>query len=321
MRVVALFLGTAIGCSCTPVLAAEGSAVAGPIGGTDIQSARLPPAGVYGGLIYSRSRAREFFDGSGHLVPELSGLDLQGNVAGGAVLYVPDVQVFGGSIGVAGVLSGGNACGHLFEVIPKRCVAGIGDPYVEVDWSRFFGKMRPSQYPGALPIAEGLTIGFGFGALIPVGNYNVVDAAQGLRLGNNIWDFAPTVAFTYMTRPIFAEGTEISARLYWNNYLTNPATQYSTGTLLNVDFAVTERIGRFQIGLAGVYGVQVADDKLFGIPVPPDGHRAEALALGGVVAYDMPEYGSFMKIKVLKAVLTHNATDPYGVTVGWGKKF
>jgi hypothetical protein len=174
---------------------------------------------------------------------------------------------------------------------------------------------------GTLPIAEGLTIALGFGVLVPIGNYNVVDAAQGLRIGSNIWDFAPTFAFTYMTRPILAEGTEISARLYWNNYLTNPATHYSTGTALTVDFAVTERIGKFQAGLAGVYGVQVADDKLFGIPLPPDGHRVEALGLGGVVAYDMPEYGSFIKFKLLKTVLTHNAPDTYAATVTWGKKF
>jgi hypothetical protein len=324
MRITALFpilAAAAIGCGCTHALAAEGTAVAGPIGGTDLRSAQLPPAGVYGGLGFSHSGSREFFDISGNLVPALSGLDFSGNSAGAFLLYVPDIQVLGGSIGVAGVVLGGNSCGHLFETIPKRCVAGMGDPYVEVDWSRFFGTMRPSRYAGALPIAEGLTIALGFGVLVPIGNYNVVDAAQGLRVGNNIWDFAPTFAFTYMTRPIFAEGTEISARLYWNNYLTNPATHYSTGTVLNVDFAVTERIGKFQAGLAGVYGVQVADDKLFGIPLPPDGHRVEALALGGVVAYDMPEYGSFIKFKLLKTVLTHNAPDTYAATVIWGKKF
>ena len=85
------------------------------------------------------------------------------------------------------------------------------------------------------------------------------------------------------------EGTEISAKLYWNNYLTNPTTQYTTGTLLNVDFAVSERIGRFQVGMAGFYAVQVEDDKLFGVTISPDGRRAEVLNLGGIFAVDMPE--------------------------------
>ena len=54
-----------------------------------------------------------------------------------------------------------------------------------------------------------------------------------------------------MIKPILAEGTEISAKLYWNNYLRNPETGCATGDLINIDFAITERIGRFQVGVAG----------------------------------------------------------------------
>ena len=132
-------------------------------------------------LGFSRSGSREFFDISGNLVPALNGLDFAGNIGGAFLLYVPDIQVLGGSIGVGGDVVGGNSCGHLFATIPKRCVAGIGDPYVEVDWSRFFGTLRPSKYPGALPIAEGLTVALGFGVIVPIGKYNVLDAAQGLN--------------------------------------------------------------------------------------------------------------------------------------------
>jgi hypothetical protein len=63
------------------------------------------------------------------------------------------------------------------------------------------------------------------------------------------WDFAPTVGLTYTTPPIIAEGTEISARFFWNNYLENPLTFYRTGDLLDLEFAVSERIGRFQVGV------------------------------------------------------------------------
>jgi hypothetical protein len=322
MRIPAILFGAnAIVCACDPSLAAEGTAVAGPIGGTDIRSAQLPPPGVYGGAILLRSWSRDFFDGNGNLVPALSALDLTSNAVGPFLLYVPGVQVLGGSIGIAGDVPAGNNCGRVFETTPKRCVAGFGDAYVEADWSRFFGKMRPSRYPDAFPIAEGLTIAVGFGTLVPIGKYNPADAAQGLRIGNNIWDFAPTVAFTYMTKPIVAEGTEVSARLYWNNYLTNPATHYTTGSVVNIDFAVSERIGRFQIGMAGVYGVQLEDDTLFGVPVVPDGRRAEGLGLGGVLAYDMPEYGSTMKIKALTTVITHNGARATAATIGWAKKF
>jgi hypothetical protein len=143
---------------------------------------------------------------------------------------------------------------------------------------------------------------------------------QGISLGNNIYDFAPNVAFTYTTPPILAEGTEISAKLYWNNYLTNPTTQYATGTLLNVDFAVSERVGRFQVGMAGFYAVQVADDKLFGVTVPPDGRRAEVLNLGGVLHIDVPELESAVKVKVLSTALAANSVRSSGVAISLIKK-
>jgi len=322
MRVWGLLsAAAAIACACAPALAIEGSSTAGPIGGTDIRSAQLPPPGVYGGLIGFHAYAKQFADGNGNTIPAFDALDLQRWRAGAFLLYVPDIQVFGGSVGIGAMVPAGIDCGHVFASMPKRCISGIGDPYIEVNWSRFFGTVRPSRYPGAYPIAEGLTVALGFGAVIPAGRYDALDAAQGLTVGNNLWVFAPTAAFTYMTKPILAEGTEFSARVYWNNYLTNPATQYSTGSLVNVDFAITERIGRFQLGFAGFYAFQIADDKLFGVTLPPDGRRAEVLNLGGVLAYDMPEYGASLKIKALTFVLSrNNVADSSGVVVGWFQK-
>jgi hypothetical protein len=288
-----VFAAAAVCCASIPSLAAEGSSVAGPIGGNDIRAAQLPPPGLYGGTIQLYAEAHDFFDGHGNRVPALDALDLARTRVAPFLLYVPDVQLFGGSIGVVGMVPAGTECGRLFETTPKRCIAGVGDPYVELIWSRFFGTVRPSQDPGAYPIAEGLTIAAGFGMVVPIGRYSAVDAAtQGLTIGNNVWDFAPMAAFTYMTKPILAEGTEISAKLYWNNYLTNPATEYLTGSVIDIDFAVSERIGQFQIGVAGYYAFQVEDDRQFGVPVAPDGRRGEVLTLGGVLAYDMPEHGA-----------------------------
>ena len=305
----------------TCALAAEGATVAGPIGGTDIRSAQLPPPGLYGGMVFFYATAREFVDGSGHVIPALSGLELDRKRAGPFLIYVPNVQVLGGSVAVAGIIPGGTECGRLFAATPPRCIEGLGDPYVEAAWSRFYGSVRPSQYPGAFPIAEGLTATFGFGAVIPIGKYDVTDATtQGLAIGNNIWDLAPIVALTYTTKPIIAEGTEFSAKFYWNNYLKNPATQYSTGTILNTDFAVSEHIGRFQFGAAGFYTVQVADDKQFGVRIPPDGKRAKVLMLGGVLGYDMPEYDAAMKVKVLQTAVIANSVNSFGVSFAWIKK-
>ena len=163
-------LAAAVLCSAgAPSLALEGSSAAGPIGGTDIRTAQLPPPGIYGGHITLIAKADKFYDGSGILVPALSELDLFKQRWAPFALYVPDVQVLGGRIGIAAIVPGGVECGHLFAGTPTRCVAGIGDPYVEISWSRFFGTMRPSKFAGALPVAEGLTLALGFGTVFPFG--------------------------------------------------------------------------------------------------------------------------------------------------------
>ena len=323
MGIRRLLIAAAVVClAASPLLAAEGSSVAGPIGGTDIRSAQLPPPGLYGGTIQVYAEAYKFFDGEGHLVAALSGLELARTRIAPFLLYVPDVKILGGSIGFAGIVPAGIDCGRLFKTTAKQCIEGVADAYLELAWSRFFGSVRPSQFAGAYPVAEGLTIALGFGAVIPTGRYSARDAAtQGLTVGNNTWDFAPIVGVTYMTKPILAEGTEISARLYWNNYLKNPSTDYSTGDLINIDFAVSERIGRFQLGVAGYYAFQVEDDRQFGVSVPPDGRRLEALTLGGVLAYDMPEHNASLKIKFLTTVIEHNAVRSPGVVLGWVRKF
>lgn len=316
-----LFLAAIFACAANSSLALEGSTAAGPIGGTDIRSALLPPPGLYGGAIVFGATAFDIVDGNGKTIPALSTANLNKRLAAPFLVYVPDVQVLGGSIGIAGIVPIGEECGHLFVNTTSRCMTGSGDPYVEIAWSRSFGTLRPSKYPGALPILEGLTIMLGFGAVLPLGKYDAREHRnQGISLGNNIYDFAPNVAFTYTTPPILAEGTEISAKLYWNNYLTNPTTQYTTGTLLNVDFAVSERVGRFQVGMAGFYAVQVADDKLFGVTVPPDGRRAEVLNLGGVLHIDVPELESAVKVKVLSTALAANSVRSSGVAISVIKK-
>jgi hypothetical protein len=84
-----------------------------------------------------------------------------------------------------------------------------------------------------------------------------------------------------------------------------------------IDFAVSERNGRFQIGVAGYFAFQVEDDRQSGVSVPPDGRRLEALTLGGVLAYDMPEHNASLKIKFLTTVIEHNAVRSPGVAFGW----
>jgi hypothetical protein len=306
----------------SPVLAVEGPTAAGPIGGTDIRSAILPPPGLYGGIILAGANAFAFVNGKDEIIPALRDANLSKELAGPFLYYVPKVKVFGGSIGVGAIEPLGNQCGHLFIGQPDDCTTSIGDPYAEIDWSRSFGKLRPSKFQGAYPILQGLSILAGFGTVFPAGPYDASDPLQqALSIGNNIWDFAPTVGFTYTTPPIIADGTEISFRFFWNNYLENPATHYSTGDLLDFEFALTERIGRFQVGVTGFYAFQTEDDRLFGLRIPPDGRRTTNAQIAPIVNYDMPEYNSSLRIKALTTVVTENTVRSWAVVFGWVKKF
>jgi hypothetical protein len=310
----------AIGCAPTAAIAVEGSSAAGPIGGTDIRSAQLPPPGLYGGGVMLYAVANQYVDGNGNVI--LPDLQLQRGRVGPFLFYVPDVKVLGGSIAFAGIVPAGTECGVLFATQRGRCVSGVGDPYVEAMWSLYLGKVHPSRDPTAFPVAEGLTIAVAFGTVIPVGKYNGFDAVtQALSIGNNLWDFAPIVAFTFVSPPLIADGTEVSAKLYWNNYLENPATHYHTGSLINIDFAVSEKIGRFQAGIAGFYAFQVADDKINGVRIEPDGRKGVVLQLGPVLAYDMPEQAASIKVKALQTVITANTVKSTGAALTIVKKF
>jgi hypothetical protein len=308
-------------CGVPPALAVEGTTAAGPVGGSDVRVALLPPPGLYGGVAFFAGNAPRLVDGNGRDIPGLSP-HFTIKAAAPFAMYVPDVKVLGGSIAVFGVLPYGAECGRFLASQPWACAWGAADPYVEIGWFRYFGTPRPSRVAGSFPILEGLAISAGIGAVFPVGQYNVRQVTQqGIGMGNNIFDIAPSIGITYTTRPIIAEATEFSAKLYWNTYRTNSATQYQTADLVTVDFAVTERYGRFQLGLAGTYAFQFEGDKQSGVTVPPDGHRSEVLLLGGVFVYDMPEYAMSAKIKAVSSVVAANALHSQTLTFGFIKKW
>ena len=312
---------TAALCGANPVHAIEGNTAAGPIGGTDIRSALLPPPGVYGGIIGLGSRVREIKDGNGDDVPGLNAIQLTALIAAPIFIYVPDAKILDGSIGVFGAFPGGKECGQLISFVPRQCISGFGDPYFEVAWSRSFGQLRPSRYPGALPIMEGLTFGVSIGAVLPIGHYDAqLQQANGVTIGNNTFDIAPSLALTYTTPPILFEGTEFSAKMYWNNYLTNAETHYKAGSLIDIDFAISEHIGRFQVGIAGFYAFQVADDRIFGVPLQPDGRKLRYMTLGGVLNYDIPEIGAIFRVKALTTVIARNSVVSQTLVVGFAKK-
>ncbi|MGD9667814.1 MAG: transporter [Hyphomicrobiaceae bacterium] len=273
-------------------------------------------------MILLGSPAYDFVDGSGQTVNGLQKARLTKYFTGPFLLYVLPTQILGGSIGVAGIVPNGAICGRLFPNEPNECTVGVGDPYVEMSWSRSFGTVRPSEYVGALPIQQGLTVSTGIGVVLPLGRFDAQSPTDRARsTGTNIYDIAPSVAVTYTTPPLLFEGTEFSAKFYLNKYLENPETSYLTGSIASLDFALSERMGRFQIGVAGNYLIQFEDDELLGVAVPPDGRRAESLTLGPVLNVDVPEYGAALKLKMQSSVYARNSVKFWGMSFGWVRKF
>lgn len=302
--------------------AVEGPAAAGPIGGSDMRSALPAPPGLYGGTVQAFAVTTGFVDGKGDRIPGLRDAKLKKAIGGPFLIYVPEATVFGGSLAFGGIMPLVRQCGKLFTGTDRDCESGVGDPYVEAHWSRFFGTWRPSKDPDAYPIAEGLAVLMGVGAVVPIGEYEHRDPrAQAISAGTGIWDVSPTIALTYTTQPWLGEGTEFSAKIFWNNYFENRKTNYRTGDLINLDFAVTEHVGPLQVGLAGTYALQPEDDKLSGRRIPPDGRRGELLQLGGVAAYDMPAYGTSLKLKATTTAHAENTVRYWTIVTSWITKF
>lgn len=154
----------------------------------------------------------------------------------------------------------------------------------------------------------GFTLGVGLGVTIPIGSFENTSVGYP---GFNNWVLSPNIAFTYRTKPIFLDATEFSARLFYNhNFERDDSTggfTYRDGDYLSGDFAVTERYGRFQFGLAGNIKWQIQDDE--GTPATPasDGQRHKSIRIGPLLSVDFPEYRSTLTLKYLTDVYSRNA--------------
>lgn len=120
------------------------------------------------------------------------------------------------------------------------------------------------------------TFAFGIDLAMPTGSY---DADRFANPGLNHWSIQPTIAYKFFD-PL---GLDISlaSRLIFNT--ENPATDYTSGTELVIDYAVGWNIGNVKIGATGYYLKQLTDDE--GPGVAPDGHRGEGFAVGPSFTY------------------------------------
>lgn len=272
--------------------ASEAGFVAGPIGGSDIRQAIIPPPGGYFGLYGIGQQALDIVRQNGTALP--SRPDGASLAAAIAFAHVFEPEVFGGHVIAGAAAVGGKACLRLASGLRGQCNAGFGDSYAEIGWGRYLGDFGLTNLtaddPRRRTIPYGLHIAAGVGTIITTGRYKTTDI---IPLGLNTPVLLPSIAATYITPPLLFDGTEFSARVFYDIHGQNTATRYQTGDLVVLDWAVTERMGRYQVGVVGSYAKQVEPDELRSRRVA----STTLTSLGGVLAIDIPETAMAVEVK------------------------
>ena len=316
-------VATLISLASGRALGAEGAIFGGPLGGTDIRNAYTPSlTGLYGNIVGLYSESEDTHGDTGAVSP----VHVRTNVGAAAVgvLYVYPFQVYGGALdsfvqqsATYGYGTIGNRHGYA---------SGLGDTYVELlGWSRYVGPLFGNSV-GATDrsvdkpkLPYGLTVKIAYSMLIPDGHYKDTYL---LTVGHNDFFFIPNIATTYLTQPnLMGDGLEFSAHIFADFASRNSKTDYFTGTVIDTDFAATDRLGRFQFGLAGFYAQQVQRDKIGHGVIAPNGKRLLAFDLGPVFAYDIPEWRSTFKIKYQAPVTYQNSLGVQRIILSYSLKF
>lgn len=284
-------------------MAAESPIYGGPIGGTDIGGAYLPPKpGLYMGTGFVGFTSNRYQDVNGNRVNIDNSFDASSAILG--LNYVYDKKVYGGSLASSLQLGYGKRCIRFGQ---RNCQSGTADAYSDVFfWSKYLGG-GVSGDRSLPPLPYGLTVGGGLGVTIPSGTY---DKHKSVNTGGNTWIISPNVSFTYLTGPEYSlggDGTEFSARFFYSMPQKNDATNFDAGDVIDVDWAVTQRYGYWQVGIAGQQAKQIESDRL------PNGTRTNSKkfssgSIGPVVSVFMPSIGSQLKVK---AMANYDAKDTF----------
>ena len=314
MAKIRLIAGCMVLGFCSAANATEGDVYGGPTGGTDIRNAYLPAvSGFYGAVADVPGVSTYYTGNAGTPSKAITRLNLTYDITAASLLYVYPFKLLGGTLASDVQFSYDPYVRFSINNMTQR-VSGWGDMYADIaKWSYYFGTPQASR-SGSHPLPYGLTIQPAFSMIFPIGTYNT---HQFTTPGHNDYFVIPNFAVSYLTQPnLIGDGLELSARLFYDHALPNPLTHYKSGDVLDLDFAVSERDGRFQYGIAGFGAVQVGRDIEDGETVPVDGKYFDIFKLGPVAQYDFPRLGLAIKAKLELPIYSRNSTrGPQGVIV------
>ncbi|MCA8094854.1 transporter [Burkholderia anthina] len=296
--IAACSLATA--CAST-AYASEGLFYGGPTGGTDIGQAYLPgQSGFYGAFLLGGMNSDKMY-GNDARRENLSAKS-QISIALGALQYVYPFKLAGGTI----------ATSAAFAYLPythtnvagvSQYSSGVEDLYMDVlSWSRHIDGTG-ANVPGS-PLPYGLTVKLAYSMILPIGDYRTDKI---ISAGHNVFFFIPNASVSYLTAPNFlGDGTEFTLSVFYDIASHNRTTNYSTGDVIDFDYAISERIGRWQVGIAGNYATQIQNDRIGDTIVNGNGDRVGSAAIGPVIAYAIPEWRAMVKVKYQYGIWQRN---------------
>ena len=320
---VALSLSASVVFTNSAARAVEGGVYGAPLGGTDLRQAYLPPEpGLYGGIAGVSSRSPNFRDQYGNISTTSNPAFLYATIAGAGLLYEYPFKPLGFSLASSFQLNyiGERQALTVGGKFLNGFATGLQDSFADYIFaSKYIGLFGAKPGDNA-KLKYGLTVAVALSGEIPIGRYNVNNF---VNPGKNTLITIPNVALTYLTGPnlSFGDGTEISTRFFFDTNARDPASGYQGGNLIDLDYAISQRFGQFQAGVAGDYAQQLNGDhnSTFGL-VTPGGNIYEKIDLGPVIAWDNPDLKTTFKLKALFPVYHQNNYNSTSIVISAARK-
>lgn len=266
---IALLSTAYVVASCHQALAVEGGFSPYLKGSAGFMSGILPPhEGTYVNNIYYH------FDGSAanNVRNNIVELDVNMTVDAYALqgLFVTDAKVLGGTYafgvlvdylwaGVDATITG--PLGNTVNISPRN--DGVSDSLV---WPIILGWHEGNWHWNA-----------GLGVYMPTGAFELGQ----LNVSKNIWALMPQAALTWFDPE---SGWDLSASLTYVTMSNNDATDYQSGDIIHVDWAVGLHLdAEWEIGVAGNVVEQITGDSGTGARL--GSNKAQSFGLGPAVSY------------------------------------
>lgn len=119
----------------------------------------------------------------------------------------------------------------------------------------------------------------GMNVYIPTGAYRL----HQLNIGRNVWGFMPQFGFTYFDPQT---GWDVSGTLVYVTMTDNTTTNYQSGDILHLDWAIGKRFGAggaWEFGVSGNVVQQLGADSGSGARLGP--FKAESVGVGPGISY------------------------------------